>query len=154
MYAVMRRYGGAPQFFEELAHRHAELFDRRVWWPWVSTPNSSGGRVPLDVYSTDDGYVVEAELPGLNQETIDLQMVGDTLAIRGEYQAEALEGRQYLVRQRQAGTFQTSITLPASVDASKIAATYEHGVLRLSIPKSEAARPTRIPLTPGKLGLE
>jgi len=150
MYAVMHKHGGAPQLFAELAHRHAEMFDPSVWRPIGPTPNGSAGRVPLDVYTDGDGYVVEAELPGLNQETIDLQMVGDTLSIAGEYRAEAAEGRQYLVQQRQAGRFQTSITLPDAVDAAKIAATYEQGVLRLSIPKSEAARTTRIPLTAGK----
>ena len=147
MYAVMRKYDATRQLVHDMAHRHPELFDRSVWWPMAASTNGSTGRVPLDVYTQGDDYVVEAELPGMNQEMLDLQMVGDTLAMSGEYQAEAPEGRQYLVQQRQAGTFQASITLPDSVDASKIAATYEQGVLRVSIPKSEAAKPTRIPLT-------
>ena len=150
MYAMMRKYDGSHQLLHAVAHRHPELFDRSVWWPMGPPPNDSTGRVPLDVYTQGDGYVVEAELPGMNQGGLDLQMVGETLAMSGEYQAEAPEGRQYLVQQRRAGTFQASITLPDSVDASKIAATYEQGVLRVSIPKSEAAKPTRIPLTAGK----
>ena len=151
MYAVMRKYDGAPQL-RELVHRHMhqELFDQRAWWPVRPTSNGFGGRVPLDVSADSDGYVVEAELPGMNLEAIDLQIIGDTLTISGEYKVRELDGRQYLVQQRQAGTFQTSIKLADAVDAAKIVATYEHGVLRLSVPKSEAAKPTHIQLTAAK----
>lgn len=128
------------------------LFDESVWWPSrFGNGNGYGApTVPMDVYTDGEGYVVEAALPGVKPEEIDVQMVGSTLTISGEAKFEAPEGRQYLARGRGYGRFQTSITLPDAADASAVKASFEHGVLRLEIPKSEAAKPKRIALTAGK----
>ena len=126
------------------------LFDESVWRP-ARFGNADGAfQVPMDVYTDGDGYVVEVALPGLKPEEIDVQMVGTTLTITGEARTEAPEGRQYLVRGRGHGRFQTSITLPAAADATAAKASFEHGVLKLEVPKSEAAKPKRIELNAGK----
>lgn len=68
---------------------------------------------------------------------------------RGEFKSAAPGGHRYLVRQRRAGMFQTSVTLPDAADSVQIEATFEHGLLRLEVPKSEASKPKRIALKTG-----
>ena len=126
-----------------------ELFDQSFWSPLGWRSNGFGGQVPMDVYTEGDSYVVEAELPGLNPDAVNVEMVGHTLTISGEYPSEAPESRQYLMHQRQSGRFQASVTLPDAADASQIKATYQNGLLCLAIPKSEAAKPRRIALKAG-----
>jgi HSP20 family protein len=124
-----------------------QLFDQRVWAP--TQHGGFGGQVPLDVYAEGDGYVVGAALPGLDPEAINVEMVQGTLTVSGTYPESAPEGRHYLVRQGRRGHFQASVTLPDAGYASAISAAYEHGVLRLTVPKSEAAKPKRITLKTG-----
>jgi len=126
-----------------------QLFDQSVWVPMGQPMRDFGGQVPLDVYTEGDRYVVEAALPGLDPEAITVEMVQGTLTISGAYPEVSAEGRHYLVRQWPRGHFQASVTLPDAGDAAAISATYEHGLLRLSIPKSEAAKPKRIALKAG-----
>ena len=140
----------APQSPLSMRDAISQLFDESVWWPTRTAGNGFGFYAPMDVYAEGDGYIVEVALPGVAPDAIDVQMVGNTLTISGEAKLEALEGRQYLVRQRQAGRFQTSVTLPDAADASQVKASFEHGVLRLEVPKSEAAKPKRIALNAGK----
>jgi len=102
---------------------------------------------PLDLYTDADGYVIELALPGVKPADIDMQLTGTTLAIAGEFKPAAPEGSRYLVRQRQAGPFQLTLTLPDAADSAQIKATFEHGVLRLEVPKSEASKPKRIALS-------
>ena len=135
---------GSPLTMRDAMNR---LFDQSVWWPMQT--GLSGVQAPMDVYTENDRYFVEVALPGLSPDDINVQMTGDTLSISGEVKLEAPEGRNYLVRQRQGGTFQTSVSLPDAGDASQIQATYHNGLLRLEIPKSEAARAKRIPLKAG-----
>lgn len=129
-----------------------QLFDESMWWPTGSF-GSGGGfgfSAPMDVYAEGESYIVEVALPGVSPDQIDVQMVGNTLTISGEAKIEAPEGRQFLVRQRQGGRFQTSVTLPDAGDAAQVKATFEQGVLRLEVPKSETAKPKRIALNAGK----
>ena len=126
------------------------LFDDSVWWPMRAgfAPYAGDFQAPMDVYAEGDGYVVEVALPGLSPEQIDVKVEGNVLTITGQEQL-APEGRQYLVRQRPNGQFQTTVTLPESADAAQAKATFEHGVLKLEIPKAESAKPKRIPLSAG-----
>jgi len=140
--------GGALSLRDAFNH----LFDQSVWAPMGGFGGGFGGfggQVPLEVYTEGDGYVVEAALPGLDPDAIDVEMVQGTLMIRGTYPEATAEGRHYLVRQWPRGQFQATVHLPDAGEASTISATYEHGVLRLTVPKSEAAKPKRIPLKVG-----
>jgi HSP20 family protein len=123
-----------------------QLVDESIWWPGAAQQNGFGLQVPMDVYLDGDRYVVEAALPGLSPEDVNVEMSGTTMTISGEYQQRAAVGRQYLTRQRPQGRFQASITLPEADDAANVTASYTHGVLRIEVPRSEAARPKRIPL--------
>jgi HSP20 family protein len=136
--------GGALSLRDAFNH----LFDQSVWAPLVGF-GGFGGQVPFDVYTEDDSYVVEAALPGLDPDAIEIEMVQGTLTIRGAYPNAPAEGRHYLVRQWPRGQFQATVSLPDAGDASRIHATYEHGLLRLTVPKSETAKPKRIALQAG-----
>lgn len=106
------------------------------------------GLAPVDVYQTDDAIVVEASLPGVKPEDIDISVTGDTLTIRGEVHSEKSNGngngRQYHVRERRYSRFARSITLPSMVDAGKAEAEIEDGIVTLTIPKAEEAKPRQI----------
>jgi HSP20 family protein len=88
---------------------------------------------------TDDGnnFYVRAELPGVNSESLDISVVAGQLLIRGERKIEPEE-------QKTAGFFRRTIALPAKVDPGKVAATIKNGVLTVTLPRSEQAKPRKI----------
>jgi HSP20 family protein len=99
----------------------------------------------LDVHQTADEIVVTAALPGLKAEDVDITITGQTLLIRGEFKEDSkVERDQYLYRERRFGTFQRQVQLPVRVQGDAATATFEDGVLRLSIPKSEEVKPRQI----------
>jgi HSP20 family protein len=103
--------------------------------------------LPLDVLDAQDSYVVHASLPGLKPEDVQINLQGDTLSIRGQPPQMAEEkgkGKTYLLRERQQVSYARSITLPGPIDADRASAQFEHGVLTLTLPKAEAARPKTI----------
>ena len=102
---------------------------------------------PVDIYETDDqhAYVVEATLPGAKPEQIQITAVETTLTIRvAEKQEGKVNKGNYVRRERYEGEMQRTIVLPTTIEAQKVEATYEHGVLTLHIPKTEAAKPKQI----------
>jgi len=105
-----------------------------------------GGWTPsLDVFDEKDHFVVTAELPGMKNEEIDLSFENGVLSISGERKQskENKEGETFR-SERYFGKFQRSVTLPAAVDSSKITASYKDGILTVTLPKSEAAKPKQI----------
>ena len=101
--------------------------------------------LPLDVMEDQDGYVIQASLPGLKPEDVQINLQGDTLSIRGQVSQTAEEkAKTYLLRERQQTTYARAVTLPGPVDADHATAQFEHGVLTLTLPKAEAARPKTI----------
>jgi HSP20 family protein len=100
---------------------------------------------PVDVFETGDEVVVKASLPGVKPEDIDIQVHGDVLTIRGETKEEKEERAQNWYRhERRYGAAMRQITLPSEVSAEKAQATFEDGVLRLALPKTESAKPKQI----------
>jgi HSP20 family protein len=105
----------------------------------------SGNVLPLDVYSTDDAIVVEAALPGVKPEQVDIQVLGDTLTISADNSSQRSgEEGGYSYREIRRGAFTRSLTLPGGLNADQATASFENGVLRLSIPKAEEAKPRQI----------
>jgi HSP20 family protein len=101
--------------------------------------------LPLDVAETEGEFVVKASVPGLRPEDVQITVLGDTLTIRGESRAEdEKKGEHWHLRERRYGTFQRSLTLGTPVNADQAQARYEHGVLTLTLPKAEEARPRQI----------
>jgi HSP20 family protein len=93
----------------------------------------------VDVEDRDGEVYVTAELPGLEEKDVEVQLAGDTLVLRGEKHEEREDGMRGW-RERTYGAFERSIPLPCEVDADQASAAYEHGVLRITLPKSPRAR--------------
>jgi HSP20 family protein len=102
--------------------------------------------VPVDVEETGDAYVVSTSLPGWKPEDVNVTVQENTVTIAGEWQAqpEADEGKIYHLRERQMASFRRSISFGMPIDADKVEARFEHGVLTLTLPKAEGARPKTI----------
>ncbi|MDI6693735.1 MAG: Hsp20/alpha crystallin family protein [Anaerolineales bacterium] len=99
----------------------------------------------LDVAETDDEFLVKASLPGINPDDLEITYNNNVLTIQGEIKEEKdVEQHRYHLRERRYGNFSRSISLPATVKADAIQATYEAGVLTLHLPKVEEAKPKRI----------
>jgi len=100
---------------------------------------------PLNVWEDGDNLYVEAEVPGLGRDQIDVSVSdGDTLTIAGERRLRVPEAAAWLRRECGYGRFARTVTLPAMVDADAVEATYDGGVLTLTLPKHEAAKPKKI----------
>ena len=140
--------GGGLAPFNDLNRIRSEI-DRFFQDPFSALTQGTsffeGWTPALDIYEDKDKYVVKAELPGLKNEDIDVSLEGNTLTISGERkrEEEKEEGDTYR-SERYFGRFQRTVTLPAAVDASKIQATYKDGVLTVTVPKTEEAKPKQI----------
>ena len=103
----------------------------------------------LDVFETNDGYVVTAAIPGVDPKDVDIQVEDDVLTIKGEFQHKDEAGEEnYLRRELRYGAFQRSLRLPPTVDAVNAAAAFENGLLKLSLPKKAEAKARTIKITP------
>lgn len=101
----------------------------------------------VDLYEDRDHLVLKAELPGMNKEDIDISLHGDVLMLSGERKEEkAFEKAETYRAERFLGKFQRAFTLPVSVDASKVQASYKDGILHVTLPKAEEAKPKQIPV--------
>src|SRR4051794_2538783 len=99
----------------------------------------------LNVWEDDNALFVEADLPGIDPAKLDVTVTeGNQLTVQGERAAPDIQGAVWVRQERPAGQFTRVIGLPALVDADKVEAKYEDGVLRLTLPKSEAAKPRKI----------
>ena len=100
----------------------------------------------MDVYETENELVVESSLPGVKPDEVDISVVGNLLTIKAETkQEEAKEDKvKYHCRERRHGIYRRSVLLPMDVDANKAEAVFENGVLKLTLPKSEAHKPRKI----------
>ena len=118
------------RFFSEttLARRVTE-----EWWPSV------------DMSETKDSFIVKAELPGLDAKDVDVSISGDVLTIIGEKKREEEEKDEHHYRaERYYGSFQRSFQLPTNVQADKVEATFDKGVLKVTLPKVEEAKKKQI----------
>jgi HSP20 family protein len=105
----------------------------------------SGWTPALDVLEEKDNFVVKAELPGMKKEDILVSFHDGSLGISGERQSETKQEDAEVYRaERHVGRFQRSVTLPAAVAADKIKAAYKDGVLTVTLPKTEEAKPKQI----------
>jgi HSP20 family protein len=100
--------------------------------------------VARDLYQSNDNVVAVVELPGMRKEDIDISLHDGTLTISGERERKNAGGEKAERTERYVGTFRRSIALPTRVDASKVSATYEDGILKVTLPKAEEAKPKQI----------
>ena len=105
--------------------------------------------LPLDVSSTKDELVIEAPLPGVRPDDVDVTVENGTLTIRAQMNTERTEGEgDYLVREIRRGTFTRSLSLPTGLEPDKAEATFKDGMLTLRVPRAEQVKPRQIRITP------
>lgn len=113
-----------------------------------------GGEQPLalDVAEEGETFIVKASVPGMKPNDLDITIADNVLTIKGETKEDQeIKQENYHLRERHIGSFVRSVTLPTPVDADKVGATYENGVLTLNIPKSESVKPKRIAVHNGNV---
>jgi HSP20 family protein len=130
--------------FEQMTERMRRMLDQTFGGLGWAAPLETGGWSPLvDIEETDDAYVVEAELPGVKRDDVNIELVGNELAITGE--AKQRERKGALRRQtRRTGRFEYRVGLPEHVDPEKVEANLKEGVLSVRVPKSERAQRRKI----------
>jgi len=134
-------------FREMMSLRRAmdRLFDSALFSTGWDLEADSGLGLSLDVVEHEDEYLVKASLPGVKLEDVELTFMDNTLTIKGEIKAEEeSKEHRYHLRERRYGSFQRSVTLPSGIDADKIEADYDAGVLTVHLPKLEEVKPKRI----------
>jgi HSP20 family protein len=141
-----------PSPFGELMSLRSAM-DRLFEDSFVRRPLGTGfeslASLPVDVTRTADELVVEAALPGIKPEDVEITVEDGTLAIRGEFRNDRAEGEgETLVSEIRRGSVARAITLPTGLEPDRATATFEHGVLTLRIPKAEAVKPRQIRISP------
>lgn len=105
----------------------------------------------VDIYETDDAIVMKAELPGVDPKDVNARIEGNTLHIRGERKPEqAVKDDNYIVMERAHGSFTRSFPLPSSIEVDKVNAEFKGGILTLTMPKREDAKPKTIKVLASK----
>ena len=139
----------------ELSSLQSEM--NRLFNTFFDTPttgtNGGGARrwVPsMDLVETDEHFVLRADLPGLAESDVSIELEDNVLTVAGERTAEHEDKKEGFYRmERSFGQFRRSLTLPEGVDADKIAATFDKGVLEVRIPKPEERKPRRVAIQVG-----
>lgn len=134
--------------FGRLSNLRDEL-DRLFESPWTELARTSqllsGWTPALDVYEDKENFIVKAELPGMKKEDIGVSLHADSLSISGERRSETKEEDAEVCRaERFFGRFQRTVTLPAPVAPDKVKAQYKDGILTITLPKTEEAKPKQI----------
>ncbi|WP_285439082.1 Hsp20/alpha crystallin family protein [Streptomyces sp. ISL-99] len=105
--------------------------------------------MPMDAFRQGDTFVVELDLPGVDPESIDLDVERNVLTVKAERRSDAGEGAEVLIVERPTGSFSRQMFLGETLDTERIDASYDAGVLRLMIPVAEQAKPRKISITGG-----
>ncbi|KSU53736.1 HSP20 family protein [Microbacterium sp. SORGH_AS 1204] len=101
-------------------------------------------RMPMDLYRDGDHYVLAADLPGVDPGSVDIDVDGQLLTIRAERTLGSGDGVKWITRERETASFVRQLNLGQGIDTDRISASYRNGVLSVTIPVSEKAKPRRI----------
>lgn len=132
--------------FNELERLQKQMNELYGAFTGGALPMPSAGVFPLtNVTEDSNNYYVRAELPGIKSDELDIQVTSDGISIAGERNiAEEGNGVKYHRREREAGKFSRSINLPGDIDTNGVEASLENGILTVTIPKAEIAKPRQI----------
>jgi HSP20 family protein len=131
---------------EQVTERMRRMLDQTFGgfgWPSPLITEAAGWSPLVDIEEQDDSYVLEAELPGVKREDVDIEVVGSELSITGEIKERERKGALRR-RTRRTGRFEYRVRVPDQVDASKIEASLDQGVLTVRVPKSQRAQRQKI----------
>jgi HSP20 family protein len=101
-------------------------------------------RPAVNIFETADGYVLEAEMPGVNKDGLTVNLEGNLLTLEGRRSAQEIPGADQLYRETREADFRRSFELDPAIDSAKISAKLEQGLLTLTLPKAEAVKPRKI----------
>jgi HSP20 family protein len=121
-------------------------FDRLFEQAWNQSSRTS---MPMDAYRHGDAFVVHLDLPGVDPGSIDLAVEQNVLTVRAERHWQAVEGDEVVAQERRQGEFIRQLFLGNALNSDDIHATYENGVLTLTIPVAERAKPRKIDVATG-----
>ena len=116
-------------------------FDRVFDQAWSQTRQAA---VPMDAYRHEDSFVINLDLPGVDPASIELTVERNALTISAERHWQPVEGDQVVAAERRHGTFTRQLFLGDGLDSEKVHATYENGVLTVTVPIADRAKPRRI----------
>jgi HSP20 family protein len=134
--------------FRELSSLQTEM--NRLFNAAFDTPPTDGGAArrwapAMDLLETDDHFVLRADLPGMTESDVNIELEDNVLTVSGERKAEHEDKREGFYRvERAFGSFSRSLTLPRGVDAEAVSASFDKGVLEVRIPKPEQRKPRKI----------
>ncbi len=146
--------------FRELSHLHRdvdELFRRsfgemRGFGHWF---RDVGDYPELECYTKDDKFYVKAALPGIAPKEVEINITGNRLTLRGERKEDKnVEKEHYMVREMRYGAFERVLTIPEGVEADKVHASFEDGVLTITAPVKEGVKAKKIPIEVSKKGIK
>ncbi len=112
-----------------------------------SGSNRSPRFMPMDLYKVDDNYVVHADLPGVDPGSVDVLVNGSTLTLTAHRSAHSEDGVSWLASERFTGTYRRQLSISDDIDSGRITASYDNGVLTVTLPIAEKAKPRRIDVT-------
>jgi HSP20 family protein len=139
--------------FQSLRHLSNALDEAFNSWPSAQDENgaiTSSWYPACDVLEDKESVKIVVELPGLTPEDVKLSLENNVLSIRGEKKQQAEERTERVHRyERSYGSFERSFALPTSVDSDKVSASFQNGILTVTVPKAERARPREIPVRAG-----
>jgi HSP20 family protein len=144
------RWGQQNDMFSELSrmqHDMDRLFSAFLPWQGGTRPSMFRAQVypALNIYNDGESFILRAEVPGVDPKSLDIEVTGDTLTLRGERKLPELpEGASYHRRERDFGQFRRSFTLPEKVNSSKVVAKCEDGILEVRLPHAEEAQARKI----------
>ena len=129
----------------------------RLFTTFFDTPTSGNGDAPvrrwipaMDLVETDEHFVLKADLPGLGEGDVSIEVEDNVLTVSGERKAEHEDKREGYVRvERSHGAFRRSLTLPEGIDPEAVTASFDNGVLEVRIPKPEERKPRRVAIQVG-----
>ncbi len=141
---MYRRYYRIPSVWRDMDHLQREM--NRLFDDYATTRlRPAPGYPALNVWASQDGLTITAEVPGVRPEDMDISVVGDTLTLSGVRKPDELkEGARYHRQERSYGSFTRSVQLPFPVDVNKVEATFKEGILNISMPRHEADKPRKI----------
>jgi len=126
-----------------------KLFEDSFVHPSRFWPDLGRGELPIDMYQTANDVIVKVSLPGVKPEEVDISITGDTLTVKGEHKEDKeVKEEDYFYKEHRYGAFNRSIPIPVSVQSDKAEATFENGILTLTLPKAEEVKPKQIKIKP------
>jgi|LSQX01.2.fsa_nt_gb HSP20 family protein len=136
-------------FFDELESLQADM-NRLLAAPESRARRRAGATYPpLNAWSSDEGLVLDAELPGVDPADVEISVDGDELSLRGKINVrDPAEGEAVLRRERPSGEFQRRLRLPFRANTRAVKATFKNGILRIQVPKSEDEKARKIAIEP------